>query len=65
MIDERFRLHRLKATRLACIAGSALLGGWYFYYFFAQGQMRHDLLSVLLVIAAVKLGAMFYYRKTD
>ncbi len=65
MIDERFLMHRLKATRLACVAGVVVLGGWYFYHFFAHGQLRHDLLSVMAVMAAVKLGAMYYYRRTN
>jgi len=65
MIDERFVMHRLKATRLSAIAGALALGGWYLYYYLTTDQVRHDILSVLVLMAVVKVGAMVFYRRTD
>ena len=65
MVDERFSIHRLKATRLAAIASAAVAAGWYIYYFVARGEVRHDLLSVLLTMGIVKLAALAFYRRTN
>ncbi len=63
-MDERFVVHRLKATRLSAVAGAIALGGWYLYYYLTAGEVRYDILFVLVLMAAVKLGAMVYFRRT-
>ena len=64
-MDERFEIHRLKATRLAAIAGVLTACGWYLYSFLAHGLMRYDLFVVMIVMGVVKVGAMAYYRKAN
>ena len=63
--DERFSIHRLKATRLAAIAGAAVAGGWYLFYFWTRHELHQDLLSVLLVMIVVKFATIAYYRTTN
>lgn len=65
MMDERFVTHRLKATRLSAVVGAVSLGGWYVYHYAAAGEVRYDILSVLIVMAVAKVCAMIYYRRTD
>ena len=65
MIDERFVAHRLKATRLSAVTGAVALGGWYVYHYATAGEVRYDILSVLILMAVAKVGAMIYYRRTD
>jgi len=64
-IDERFLLHRLKATRFALILGMIAMTGWLFYEALVKDVFRWDYLVVIGVIAAGKIGAMLYYRSTD
>ena len=64
-VDERFLTHRLRATSLAGVAGGVTASLLFAYYYFAQQDPRWDLLAVALVIAAVKLGALAYFRMTD
>jgi hypothetical protein len=64
-VDERFLLHRLRATSLAGVAGGLAASFLFVYFYFADGSPRWDLLAVALVIAAVKMGMLAYYRWTD
>jgi hypothetical protein len=65
MIDERFLMHRLKATSLASIVGAVAMGGWFMYSMIVLDERRYDLLAIMLVMAVTKLGALLYYRRTD
>lgn len=62
MLDERFWQHRLKSTSLAAATGALATGGLFLYRLYAMGELRWDLLSVLLVMAATKLTAMLYFH---
>ncbi len=64
-MDERFMMHRLRSTSLAGIAGSLMMGGWYFYDWLVNGVVRTDILAILICMAVVKAAAMIYYRMTD
>ena len=64
-VDERFLMHRLRATSFAGMAGGLTASFLFVYYYFTEHAARWDLLAVALVIAAVKLGALAYYRLTD
>ena len=61
-LDERFLLHRLKATRLSLVAGLLAIAFFVFYDFLAHDVLRWEYLVVLGVILAAKLGAMGFYR---
>ena len=63
-VDERFLIHRLRATSLAGVAGGLTASFLFAYYYFIEHAPRWDLLAVALVIAAVKLGMLAYYRLT-
>jgi len=64
-VDERYLMHRLRATSLGGIAGAITASVLFAYYYFADQVIRWDLLAVALVIAVVKLGALAWYRTTD
>ena len=65
MIDERYVLHRYKATSHAAVVGSVLLGGFFLYDFLARDLLRWDIAIVMTVMAVTKLGALVYYRRVD
>jgi hypothetical protein len=65
LIDERYLMHRLKSTSLAGVAGALLMGGWFLYQHYAKDVTRWDLLVILMAMAAIKLGALLYYRFRD
>lgn len=64
-MDERFIMHRYKATRFAMIVGVTLIGALVLHARFAQGIVRWDLFAVLFLTAFAKIGAMIYYRRTN
>jgi hypothetical protein len=61
-MDERFLLHRYKATSHAAVATAFAIGGYFFYEQFANDTIRYDLMALLGVMAVVKLGFMVWYR---
>jgi len=65
MIDERFLSHRWRATSHAAVIGAVVTGGWFLYHQLSQGELRWDLASILLAMAATKIVAMIYYRARD
>jgi len=65
MIDERYVLHRYKATSHAAMVGAVSLGGLLLYDFLARDVLRWDLFFVMAVMAVTKLGALVYYRRSD
>ncbi|MFH1278786.1 MAG: hypothetical protein ABIK65_10455 [Candidatus Eisenbacteria bacterium] len=65
MVDERFLMHRLKSTSLAGVVGGVSLGLWFAYLYYIKHEARWDLFVILLIMAAIKLGAMVYYRNID
>ena len=64
-MDERAIYHRYKATRLAVLAGSLVIFGWFQYDFFVKETIRWDFLIILGVMAVVKLVARFYLQKKN
>jgi hypothetical protein len=64
-MDERYLIHRLKATRFAAIVCAILMGTWMCYEFYVRKIFRPDLIVIVGAMAAAKLGAMIYYRRTN
>ena len=65
MVDERFIAHRYKATRLATGVGTVLMSAFFFYWYLADHVIRWDLFIILCVMAATKVAAMAYFRRTN
>ncbi len=63
MIDERFVLHRYKATSHAAVVGGVLLGGLFLYDFLARDVLRWDIAIVMAAMAVTKLGVLAWYRR--
>ncbi len=61
-MDERLKLHRFYSTRWSVLAGVAVLLGWWAYDYYGRGVFRSDLVIILVIMAAAKLGGMIYYR---
>lgn len=64
-LDERFIVHRYKATRLAMMVGIILMFGLFTCYIVASRVIRWDLFVVICVMAVTKVIAMTYYRRTN
>ena len=64
-MDERFKLHRLYATRFSAIIGIVMIGFWFSYEYLFNQLLRWDLFSVMIAMALAKISAMFYYQRTD
>lgn len=64
-VDERYLVHRLRATSFGGIAGAFVASGLFLYYWLADQSTRWDLLAVALVMALVKVIALVWYRMTD
>ena len=65
MVDERFIMHRYKATRLAVLVGVVLMVASFTYGYVKTGAMCWDLFVILSAMAVAKVAAMFYYRRTN
>jgi hypothetical protein len=64
--DERFLMHRLKASRAALVAGMAAILVWLMVDLLASPAIiRWQLLGILAAMALTKVGAMIYYRRSD
>jgi hypothetical protein len=64
-IDERFLQHRLRSTSVAGMAGCLVAMGLFMYHVYADGVWSWELLSVGIVMVAVKLSLLAWYRLTD
>jgi cytochrome c oxidase subunit IV len=65
VLDERLIAHRYKATRLAALVGAIAMSAYLIYGLVAKGMIRWDLFLIMCIMAATKLAATFYYRKTN
>ena len=65
MLDERFIMHRFKATRLALMVGMIAMVGVFIFELLGRATIRWDLLGILVVMAVTKLCAMFYYQRMN
>ena len=63
-LDERFFEHRRRSTSIAGIAGAAAAGGLFLYRQIFDHVLNWDLFAVVIIIAAVKIGMMLWYRFT-
>ena len=63
--DERFLVHRLRATSLAGTAGGILAMLLFARHFYADHVWSWELLSIGLTMAVVKWTLMFWYRATN
>lgn len=64
-MDERFKLHQYKSTRLAIFANVAVLAFVFYYELIANKETRWDIFIVLSITAVVKIVAMIVYRLTN
>ena len=64
-MDERFVMHRYKATRAAMIVGVIIMGVFFWYDYISSRAVRWDLLLVMGAMAVVKVATMLYFRKTN
>lgn len=65
MLDERYFVHRLKATSWAGICGAVAMGIWVLVQFWTKNIVRYDLFVILGIMAAVKVGLMIYFTKMN
>ena len=64
-MDERYLNHRLRSTSLAGIAGALALAGLFLWHQIVSGEIRTELLLVLVLMAVVKLGYLLILRLTN
>ena len=65
ILDERYFLHRYKATSHAGIVMAVLVAAFFLYHRLHDDVFRWDLLIPLLAGAVTKVIAMVHYRRTD
>jgi hypothetical protein len=65
LVDERFLMHRLRATSLGGIAGGTAAMLTFAWGYFVHHLWRWDMLAIALTIIAVKYTALIYFRLTD
>jgi hypothetical protein len=65
MVDERFLAHRYKATRLSTMVGVVLMFVYFTYEVVTRREIRWDLFVIMCAMAATKVIAMLYYRRTN
>ena len=61
-VDERFLLHRLKATSIASMAGVTVAMGLFAYHYWKDHVWNWELFSIGAVMALIKQGLMAWYR---
>lgn len=65
LFDERFILHRLKATRFATVVTAVAMGAYINYEMFVNDTIHWDILYFLVIMAVAKILAAVYYRFTN
>lgn len=65
MIDERFIMHRFKATRLSTLVGTVLMFAFFTYTLVVDKTIRWEYMIIMTSMAVTKLAAMWYYRRTN
>ena len=65
IVDERFIMHRYKATRLATLVGMVMMFVYLVYEIVARRTIRWELFIIMGAMAATKSIAMIYYRRTN
>ena len=64
-LDERFLRHRQRSTSAGGLAAVLLAGILFFRDLFGTHVIRWDLFSIVATAAAVKIGLLLWYRRTD
>jgi hypothetical protein len=65
MMDERFVVHRYRATRFAAVVAALVAALFFFYALFVEKTIRWDLLIILTAMAVSKVAALAYLRRTN
>lgn len=65
LLDERFLVHRHKATSFAGSAVALAIGGLALYDHVVLGRFRWDLVGLLCLMVTVKLGCLVWYTLRD
>lgn len=65
LLDERFVMHRLKATRFAAVVTAIAMAGYYYYDLIKTDTIRYDMLILIGIMAVAKVAATIYYRLTN
>ncbi len=65
VFDERFLMHRLRATSLGGVAGGVLAAVLFAYHYYAEHTVRWELLAIAVTMAVVKWIVMAWYLATD
>jgi positive regulator of sigma E activity len=65
VIDERFILHRYKATSHAAVVGTLFLVAFLMGGILRHQGFRSDLMTVLVAMAVTMVAAMAYFRFKD
>jgi len=63
--DERFVLHRYKATRFSIIVTVLAMAVMFNYYYIVEHVIKKDIVILMSVMVVSKLVAMTYYRFTN
>ena len=63
LMDERFFVNRLKASRAALVVGLVLILGLMIYHWTLSSELRWDLFGLIVAIAAAKGIAIIYYQR--
>jgi hypothetical protein len=64
-IDERFLVHRQRSTSAGGLAAVLVASVLFFRDLVATHAIRWDLFSIVATAAAVKIGLLIWYRRTD
>ena len=64
-VDERFLMHRLKATSIASMAGITVAMGLFAFHYWKDHVWNWELFSIGATMALVKQGIMAWYRRTN
>lgn len=64
-VDERFLMHRLRASSNAGIAMAILAIGLAYYRFLHDHAISRDLLALVATFMVVKYALFFWYRRSN
>jgi hypothetical protein len=65
LLDERYFLHRYKATSHAGVVMAMLVAGLFIYHQLHDHVIRWELAAILAAGVVTKVIAMIYYRRRE